>query len=166
MINVIIDQLTNSIVNRISGDVFDTEVLAAMTKELAKINKSWYFDWNGQRQIGDIYKLVIKGNPQIIQGLICVKDNQDNIYIALIENAPFNLGSTKVYEGVAGNLFAFACKLSFDKGYEGYVSFHAKTELIQHYQQTLGAIRLGNSLLMYIDTQQATKLIDKYFKDL
>jgi hypothetical protein len=32
----------------------------------------------------------------------------------LVENAPFNKGQTKVYAGVAGNLVAYACKLSFN----------------------------------------------------
>jgi hypothetical protein len=38
----------------------------------------------------------------------------------LIESAPFNKGKNKVYAGVPGNLVAFACKLSFQRGFEGY----------------------------------------------
>jgi hypothetical protein len=41
----------------------------------------------------------------------------------LVENAPFNQGENKVYSGVEGNLVAFACKLSFQRGHEGNVSF-------------------------------------------
>jgi len=51
----------------------------------------------------------------------------------LIESNLFNRGVKKVYFGVPGNLVAFACKLSFDKGYDGYVSFESKTKLITHY---------------------------------
>ena len=50
----------------------------------------------------------------------------------LIESAPFNLGKEKIYLGVPGNLVAFACKLSFQRGGEGYVSFLSKTKLIEH----------------------------------
>jgi len=50
----------------------------------------------------------------------------------LIESAPFNIGKTKVYLGIPGNLVAFACKLSFQRGGEGYISFIAKTKLIDH----------------------------------
>lgn len=80
----------------------------------------------------------------------------------LIESAPFNLGKEKVYIGVPGNLVAFACRLSFHRGFEGYVSFTAKTQLIEHYKTTLGAEEVGGHL-MIINTISALKLIDKYF---
>ena len=35
----------------------------------------------------------------------------------LIESNKFNRGAKKVYLGVPGNLVAFACKYSFEKGY-------------------------------------------------
>ena len=82
----------------------------------------------------------------------------------LIESAAFNKGKKKLYSGVAGNLVAFACKLSFERGYEGVVSFIAKTQLIEHYRQTLGA-RLFTSNRMFIDTKEALILVSKYFKD-
>ncbi len=37
---------------------------------------------------------------------------KDHFYLHLIENAPFNKGKHKLYQGVLGNLFAFTCKLS------------------------------------------------------
>jgi hypothetical protein len=82
----------------------------------------------------------------------------------LIESAPFNLGRNKVYIGVPGNLIAFACKVSFHRGFEGYVSFTSKTQLIKHYEKTLGAKNIGGHL-MIINTDAALKLIDKYFKN-
>lgn len=48
-------------------------------------------------------------------------------------------GKAKIYAGVPGNLVAFACQLSFDKSYEGFLAFDAKTSLIKHYQETLHA---------------------------
>jgi hypothetical protein len=80
-----------------------------------------------------------------------------------IENAKFNKGKSKLYLGVAGNLMAFACKVSFEKGYDGYVSFISKSKLITHYEKTLGAIKIGG-LKMIIDTQAARKLFLQYFK--
>lgn len=80
----------------------------------------------------------------------------------LIESAPFNIGRHKTYLGVPGNLVAFACKLSFQRGGEGYLSFVAKTRLIDHYIETLGAIHFGGHL-MVINTESALKLINKYF---
>jgi len=37
-----------------------------------------------------------------------------------------NRGARKVYIGVPGNLVAYACKLAFEKGYDGYVLLKAK----------------------------------------
>lgn len=82
----------------------------------------------------------------------------------LIENAKFNKGRHKLYRGVAGNLVAFGCKMSFEKKYGGIVSFIAKTQLIKHYEQTLGA-KLFSGNRMFIDTKEAFILTTKYFKD-
>ena len=81
----------------------------------------------------------------------------------LIESAPFNIGKEKTYLGVPGNLVAFACKLSFQRGGEGYVSFLSKTKLIEHYEKSLGAVHFGGHN-MVITTEIALKLINKYFK--
>jgi hypothetical protein len=80
----------------------------------------------------------------------------------LIESSPFNKSKTKVYAGVPGNLVAFACKLAFQRGHEGNVSFISKTKLIDHYERTLGAVHFGGRL-MVIETGAALRLINKYF---
>jgi hypothetical protein len=82
----------------------------------------------------------------------------------LIESAPFNLGRNKIYDGVPGNLVAFACKVSFQRGFDGFLSFTAKTKLIEHYEKSLGAYHFGNHL-MIIQTNIAQILVDKYFKN-
>jgi hypothetical protein len=82
----------------------------------------------------------------------------------LVESAPFNKGKSKVYSGVPGNLVAFACRLSFQRGFEGNVSFISKTRLIGHYIKTLGPFHFSGRA-MIIDNQAALKLIDKYFKN-
>ncbi|MEX8546782.1 MAG: hypothetical protein V5804_04195 [Mucilaginibacter sp.] len=74
------------------------------------------------------------------------------------------MGRNKLYEGVAGNLVAYACKVSFQQGFDGYVSFTAKTQLIEHYRKTLNAIPSGGQL-MIINTIAANILVDKYFKN-
>jgi hypothetical protein len=70
----------------------------------------------------------------------------------------------KLYVGIPGNLVAFACKLSFQRGTQGYVSFAAKTKLIGHYRETLGATHIGGQL-MILETNAALKLIERYFKE-
>ena len=69
-----------------------------------------------------------------------------------------------MYSGVPGNLVAFGCKLSFQRGHDGNLAFIAKTQLIEHYQKTLGAFHFGGRI-MIIETQAALKLINKYFKN-
>ena len=108
--------------------------------------------------------MTIVNNPGIIQGLLSLTIRPDHILMGLVESAPFNIGRNKLYEGVAGNLVAFACKLSFQYGFDGFVSFTAKTRLIEHYQKTLGAYHFGGHR-MIIPTQSAEKLVEKYFKN-
>lgn len=71
---------------------------------------------------------------------------------------------SKSQMGVPGNLIAFACKVSVDKGYDGFLAFVAKTSLIKHYEQTLNATHF-RGLRMFIDTTAALKLISQYFKN-
>ncbi|MFN8300346.1 MAG: hypothetical protein U0T75_14695 [Chitinophagales bacterium] len=163
-----IDSLTNSIRNVISGDSFATEVLRLAKADIKQITKKngWAFNWKAELDDNtkEVYKLTIVHNPSIIQGLLSLTIESDHIYMDLLESAPFNRGQKKLYEGVAGNLVAYACKVSFRHGFEGYVSFTAKTKLIAHYENTLGAISFGGQL-MILNTTAAEKLIDKYFKN-
>ncbi len=112
----------------------------------------------------EVYKLTIQGNPSIIQGLISLKIEDDHVYMALIESASFNRGKNKIYLGVPGNLVAFACRIAFQKGFEGYVSFHSKTNLIAHYEKSLGARNFGGHL-MIIENVAAKYLVENYFKN-
>lgn len=161
-----IDRLTNSILNCISGDSFPTDVHTLNKADLKKITKKngWLFNWHAEYKLIDrqVYKLTIRNNPEIVQGLVSISDLKDHYYIHLIESAPFNLGKNKLYEGVPGNLFAFACKISWDQGYQGFISFTSKTKLIQHYEMTLGATHIGEHK-MVIFPHEALRLIKKYF---
>lgn len=166
-IDVEIDGLTNSIENVISGDSFQTEVLPLRDYDLPYITKQndWQFNWKKEflTNKNEIYKLTISGNPSIIQGIISVSDEKDHYFVHLIESAPFNVGVKKLYIGVPGNLFAFACKISKVKGYDGFVAFTSKTLLKQHYTKTIGAIAIGNSNKMMIYSDAANDLINRYF---
>lgn len=160
-----IDKLTNSIENSISGETFLT--LINQIKETKQIKKTeWVFDWHSEvkNNSKSVWSLTTQNNQKIIQGLISITDEGDHIFMDLIESAKFNKGKNKLYKGVAGNLVAFACKTSFEKGYGGVVSFIAKTQLIEHYTQTLGA-KLFVRNRMYIDTREARILATKCFKN-
>ena len=164
-----IDELTNSIRNVITGDSFQTDIIRITKLDLKTITKKngWLFDWKLELQYPerDVYKLTIVNNQTIIQGLISLEVKSDHVYMHLVESAPFNKGKAKIYSGVPGNLVAFACKLSFQRGHEGNVAFISKTQLIDHYVESLGAIHFVGRL-MIIDTSAALKLMNRYFSNL
>jgi hypothetical protein len=167
-LNIRIDKLTNSIENAYSKDSFPTEVSQLKRADLFIVLKKngWKFNWKNELQNPEreVYKLTICNNPDIIQGVISLEIKHDHVYVHLIESAPFNIGRKKAYLGVPGNLFAFACKLSFQRGNSGYVAFMSKTKLIEHYIQNLNAIHFGGHLMIII-TEGALKLTNKYFND-
>ena len=74
------------------------------------------------------------------------------------------IGKNKKYLGVVFNLVAYACKLSKDYGFDGVLSFDAKTALIPHYEKILGAVWLEGSR-MGIFEERAAFLINKYFPE-
>jgi hypothetical protein len=163
-----VDKLTNSIENTITGEVFETEIIEITQKERRLIdNENWLFNWrleigNSNRQV---FKLTTVQNSDIIQGLVCIEDREDHIFLHLLESAKLNKGKRKLYLGVAGNLVAFACRVSFEKSYDGFVAFDSKTALIKHYQESLGAT-LFRGQRMFIETRAAKLLVKTYFKDL
>lgn len=164
-----VDKLTNSVENVVTGDSFPTQVTLVSSVDLKLITKKagWQFDWKYEfkQPEREVYKLTIVNNLSVVQGLLSVEAKADHLYMHLLENASFNKGKLKMYAGVAGNLVAFACRLSFQRGFEGNVSFISKTQLINHYSRTLGAVHVGGRI-MIIETKAAQRLIDKYFKNI
>jgi hypothetical protein len=157
----------HSIENVLSGDSFPTEISKKKKNDLKQITKKngWSFNWSVEYKnpLKDVYKLTIIQNPSNIQGLICFSIECDHVFMHLLESAPFNIGKSKVYSGVPGNLVAYACKVSFMNGLDGYVGFTSKTSLIAHYEKTLRATHIGGQR-MIIFPENAQFLINKYFK--
>lgn len=159
-----------AIEERITGKIFTTTVLPAAERDLKRLYKKdgWKFSWKQAYKPPDkqIFKLLIEDSSEI-QGLLCleVRWRDKFIELHLIENAPHNFGQGKRFNGVARNLVAFGCKMSFDMGYEGYVGFTAKTALIQHYIDTLGARVVFRHNRMIIFPTEAKKLVNSYFKN-
>jgi len=145
-VDIEIDGLTNCLVNRITGEECDTQyrlISKTITKADAEKLKAegWLFDWSIPHSNGyEIYELLIKGSDEC-QGLIALKHIRDQLYthVDVVESAPKNRGKNGKYQGVGAHLFAIACKLSWDVGNEGFVQFKAKTDLVEHYRETLKA---------------------------
>lgn len=165
-LDFVIDKLTNSIENAVTNEVFNTEIRRLTIENSKQIKKSdWVFDWRKELKdtSKEIYKLTTVNNKDVIQGLLSIEDKSDHVFMHLIESSKFNKGKSKVYLGVPGNLVAFACKVSVEKGYEGFMAFDAKSALIKHYQESLHATHF-NGLRMFIEPKAALRLIYKYFK--
>jgi hypothetical protein len=167
LLDFMVDKLTRSIENVITGESFETEVKELTKKDLRVITKkdNWLFNWRNElNDLGkQVYKLTIVDNSEVIQGLISLTVEDDHVFMHLIESAPSNRGKQKKYLGIPGNLVAFGCKLSIELGFDGFLSFRSKTQLIDHYIQTLGAYHFGGHL-MIIDADAAKKLVSQYFK--
>jgi hypothetical protein len=168
-----IDKITDCIEEVASRVSYNTEVLSVSKADLKQVSKStgWDFPWKSFAKLPErsLYKLVICDDPdQTIQGLISLEIMEAERYIELhhIESAAHNYGKHKRYAGVAGNLVAFACKLSFEHQFEGFVAFKAKTALIEHYMLTLNAILLNpKQNRMAIFPESAQKLVNSYSKN-
>ena len=163
-----IDELTSSIVHVPSARVYATEIMAFKGLSSGQRRKlaAWRFDWNAENKQPDrhVFGLVTeRAGP--LQGLISIQPDQGFVFVHLIDSAPHNVGQNKLHRGVPGNLFAFACSRSFDLGYDGFVAFHAKTELIEHYQLSLGARQIGSSPRMIIATAPAFELVQRYYSE-
>ncbi|HLG38699.1 MAG TPA: hypothetical protein VI461_03485 [Chitinophagaceae bacterium] len=98
-LDFIIDKLTNSIENIVTGDSFTTDIALITPADLKTVTKknSWQFDWKLEykQPHREVYKLTIINNQSVIQGLISVEIKSDHVYMHLVESAPFNKGKSK-----------------------------------------------------------------------
>jgi hypothetical protein len=162
-----VDKLTNSIENKLTGESVETKVILLRKDDLQTLRRlKWAFDWAAEldEPLREVHALTSKGNKSFWHGLVSSEDKRDHIFMHLIESAPLNKGRDKLFAGVMGNLVAFLCKTSFEKGYWGNVVFDAKTRLVEHYIEALGAKRITSSRL-FIDPEQSLVLIKQYFPD-
>ena len=164
-LDFVVDGITNSIALAATGDRFETLVLPATKADIAAASKraGWLFDWKLEQIPGQtIYKLVTSKEPKTIQGLAIFKEVEGCVFMPLLESAPHNIGKEKKYVGVPGNLVAYGCLMSLNKGFDGELAFDSKTALISHYEKTLGATRLYGQR-MAILKPAADALIANYF---
>jgi L-amino acid N-acyltransferase YncA len=162
-ISIHIDEWTNSIVEVSTGKIYKTDFKRMTAKDAKEIASHWYFGWKDELKDPGIqvYKMYIIDSPKIIQGLISLHVDKGFIEVRYAENSEY-MKKTKIYRGVGTNLFAYACKLSKEQGFGGFIGFIVKSNVIKHYAETLGAKPI-NKHKMYIDNIAAEKLIKFYF---
>lgn len=103
----IVDKLTDSIINTISRDSFETEVSFLKPDDLLNIsqNQGWNFNWEAEFDnfTRNVYKLTILNNPTIIQGLLSLTVEKEYVFMNLLESSPFNIGKinfTREFPGI------------------------------------------------------------------
>ena len=127
MIDQTIDKLTKSIEDVRTGRSYETIIQKATLADVTKpAAEGWKFNWPAEMVESEVYKLTAPNPGSTIHGLISVVQASGFVQVNLIESHPENIGRKKRYQGIAGNLFAFAASLAFDLGHDGYVMFVAK----------------------------------------
>lgn len=139
-------------------------ILADKTKLPLK-KDGWNFNWNqlSKNKNTTTYILKLIDTPETIEGVLQVTIEEGMFIMDLIEIAPHNIGSNKRYELVAECLISFACRESFkiEGDYKGYLTFVAKTDLIDWYASKYGAIQAMGQR-MFITPKKGLELQEKY----
>ncbi len=98
-LDFLVNKLTNSIQNVVTGDSFAIEISILTTVDLKTVynTEGWLFNWKDEfkQPQRDVYKLTILPNPQIVHGLISLEIKSDHVYMYLVESAPFILSLLK-----------------------------------------------------------------------
>ena len=138
MIDIIIDNLTNCLEVRETGEIAKTyykrNVKKFTSEEIRRMHmEGWSenFNWKSIQEQGfEVFELHTK-HDDVIQGCISLNHIKDQYFtfVPLLEIAPWNIGVKGKYQGVGGHLFAIACKESWDSGNDGYVVFESKVFL-------------------------------------
>lgn len=139
------------IVDRNSRKKIDVEISKVVDADYRKISiKRYFFKWEEEKDF-DVYKLVIKGQDDIL-GLVSLDwiDSESRVEIRLLCASFENRGSTRKYERIAGNLIGFAAREAIKK-YPNFpcISLIPKTELNEHYKTTYYMKEAGKSLFAH-----------------
>ncbi|WP_300600846.1 hypothetical protein [Niabella sp.] len=134
-------------------------------KDYKKLSKGrYYFSWKPFRSLTGVivYKLQIVDEDEIL-GVMALVDvsNESRIEIHLLACAKEHVGKHKVYDGIAGHLIAFACRLALKQyGSSACVSLVPKTRLKIHYMRQYGMLDAGWQL--FLEGKALSNIILKY----
>ncbi len=166
-----IDELTPCLRRLSDNKIVSTSVFDVSPTK--KEFKDWEFDWTIPKKNGFVIRGIKADGDDRFQGLVALKPDKRSsaVQIDIVEAAPFNnphnkLFIEKEYSGIGGHLFAEAVRESFNQGFNGYVYFVAKSDLIEHYEKELGAVLVNPRLrIMAIEEGSAKKLYERYYQE-
>jgi len=121
----------------------------------------YHFDWKLEKN-NLVYKLKFPDDNEIL-GLMSLKivSRDSRIEIVLLAASVKNTGKDKIYDGIAGNLIAFACRESMKQfGVMACVSLHPKTELKNYYMTQYGFLDAGRQI--FLENTSLINLLTKF----
>ena len=150
------------IVERANGKKRTIKIEPLADNDYAKLTKSrYFFDWKTEREF-ETFKLFIQGSDEILGAMSLIEQEDKRLQINLIAVSKENRGKEKVYEGITGNLIAWACREAVKRfGEDACISLVPKTILKSHYKKAYGMLDAGISLFL---SDEALLKILKRFK--
>lgn len=144
------------------------EIIVPKPNEIPLKKDGWNFNWRELSKDKNSRMFILRtiGLKPSVEGALQLKIENEMLIMNVLEIAPHNIGrKNKKYDYVAGCLIAFACKESFKlkSAYKGFLTFMAKTSLIEWYSKKYGA-SIGLGQRMYIDSENGLKLINEYLE--
>jgi len=151
-----------NIVEVLTGKIYPIEVLPVEIIDYKSLSKTkYFFSWKEEKE-QEIYKLVMKGQNDIL-GLVSIEriPSEWRIHIRLLTVTSENKGEGKVFEKIAGNLIAFVSKIAVaDFGELACVSLRPKNSIAQHYIEKYNMNVTG--LTLSLEVPQILDLINQY----
>ena len=111
----------------------------------------YYFDWNKEKT-HEVYKL-IESDAKDILGLVSIEKFpvEWRVHIRLLTVSKENMGRTKKYDKIAGNLIAHVAKIALaEYGVLACVSLRPKSQLIKHYMTKYNMNMTGMTLSLEV----------------
>lgn len=154
-----------TVVEVLTGEKYAIEVLALENTDFKSLSKTrYFFDWKKEKT-QEIYKLVMKGQHDIL-GLISIEriPTEWRIHIRLLTVSIENKGKGKIFEKIAGNLIAFVSKIAvIEFGELACVSLRPKSSIVQHYITKYNMNITGSTLSL--EVPEIINLINEYDHD-
>jgi len=153
------------IVEASTGKICTIEVFPVENADYKSLPKDrYFFNWKSESK-EEVYKLVIKGQNDIL-GLVSIEriPSEWRIHIRLLTVSIENKGKEKLFEKIAGNLIAYVAKIAVaDFGELACISLRPKSSIAQHYINTYNMNVTGMTLSL--EVPEIINLINQYDHD-
>ena len=151
-----------NVIETSSGNSHIVEINPVEDGDYKTLSKSrFFFDWKKEKAY-EIYKLQLSGTSEIL-GIISLEKIPEEwrVHIRLLTVSKDNRGKEKQYDGIAGNLIAYAARIAV-KEYAEYacVALRPKSQIAQHYIDKYNMKLTGMTLS--IEVPEILDLINQY----